>query len=391
MNRKVLHIITNTAVGGAEMMLYKLLKYDGGVFQHRVVSLRDVDAMGRRIKDLGIDVVGMGLGGARDFDIRLWLQLASRISGYEPDIIQTWMYHSDFVASLLGPLATNAPIVWNVRHSDLAGRGHSRRTRLIAKACASLSWRVPRRIVCNSHHAIQAHVKLGYREDRFQQIPNGFELQHFCANHCHRREVRHELQVSLSAPLVGMIGRYHPSKGHVDFLRAAAEIIKHCPDARFMMVGEQIDDGNSELVKWRRELGLDERVTMLGHRKDVERLLSSLDVLISPSYTESFPNILGEAMACEVPCIATSVGDCEEILGDAGMCRTPGDIEGIARRTVELLRSPPAEIGELRQRLRRRVLERYDIRNVVREYHNLWSDCIDNANNQQMTQLGRAA
>ena len=84
----------------------------------------------------------------------------------------------------------------------------------------------------------------------------------------------------------------------------------------------------------------EDRFHLLGKRDDIPILMAALDVFaLSSSWGEAFPNVLGEAMACGVPCVVTDVGDSAEIVGDTGRVVEPGDMEGLARHIIVLLSS----------------------------------------------------
>ena len=142
--------------------------------------------------------------------------------------------------------------------------------------------------------------------------------------------MRAELGLPEHAVLIGMMGRYHPMKDYANFLQAAALISNQYPDANFALIGQGIDDQNVELRRSIRELGLQRRTRLLGERHDIPRIAAALDVFSLSSYSESFPNVIGEAMACEVSCAVTHVGDAAWIVGDAGRVVPPRNPRALA-------------------------------------------------------------
>ncbi len=103
------------------------------------------------------------------------------------------------------------------------------------------------------------------------------------------------------------------------------------------------------------------------------RLMASLDVLASSSsYGEAFPNVLGEAMACGVPCVVTDVGDSAEIVGETGRVVQSGDMAGLARHIQDLLSLPIEERARLGQQARTRVAANYEIGYVTRLYEEFY-------------------
>ena len=108
--------------------------------------------------------------------------------------------------------------------------------------------------------------------------------------------------------------------------------------------------------------------------------MAALDVLASSSsYGEAFPNVLGEAMACGVPCAVTDVGDSAYIVGDTGRVVTSGDMRGLAAALEELLALPPSDKAALGERARARVATHFEINGVVQQYENFYEALLAHA------------
>jgi glycosyltransferase involved in cell wall biosynthesis len=174
--------------------------------------------------------------------------------------------------------------------------------------------------------------------------------------------------------LVGLIGRLHPHKDHRTFVRAAQFVAKRFPNAHFLGAGEEQTYSAIDLWSWVSEAGLRDRFHWLGVRRDVAAIDASLDVLVCSSTTEGFPNVVGEAMACGVPCVATDVGESAEVVGDTGRIVPKQDPQRLGEAIVELLRMSRAERIALGERARARVVERYDIHRIVARYRELWNE-----------------
>ena len=215
-------------------------------------------------------------------------------------------------------------------------------TRLIGWSSAGLSPWLPQRIVFVSQAARTLHAAAGFADQRAIVIPNGFDPTVFRPDADARRSVRHELQLADECPLVGLFGRFHPDKDHENFVRAAARIRAQLPETRFLLCGTNVDDGNAELVDRLEQADLRDVCRLLGPRDDMPRLTASLDVQLSSSATEAMPRVVGEAMACGVPCVVTDVGDSALLVGRTGRVVPPGDDQALAESCLELLRMPAA-------------------------------------------------
>ena len=374
---KVVHVITGLSTGGAEMALLKLLSHmDRAEFQPEIVSLTNVGVVGESIRALGIPVRSLGM--SRGVPNPLFvLRLARMLRDARPDLVQTWMYHADLVGGLAAKLTGNLPVVWNVRHSYLEPHHTKRTTFWTARACARLSGHVPQRIVCAAEVSRRAHEALGYDAKRMVVIPNGFDLSKLRPDPEARRAVREELDIPEDAPLVGLVARFHPDKDHRNFVRAAAILHAQRPGVRFLMCGEGITRENGELTRWVEDAGIGEYCYLLGRRDDVTRINAALDVATSSSGSEGFPNVVGEAMACGVPCVVTDVGDSAAIVGGTGMVVPRQDHRALAEGWAKLLEMGAEERRTLGEKARRRVEERYSLDSVVAAYTTLYRTVVE--------------
>jgi glycosyltransferase involved in cell wall biosynthesis len=207
-------------------------------------------------------------------------------------------------------------------------------------------------------------------------IPNGFETGLFKPDAASRAKFRNELGLAIETPLVGLIGRYDPQKNHFGFLGAAATVAQEFPDAHFVLCGPGVDVQNGELTSRVGDSGFKERIHLLGERPDMPSITAALDIACSSSLGEAFPNVIGEAMACGVPCVVTDVGDSAAIVGSTGKVVPPGDDLALARAVLGLLAMPDAERKALGLRARQRVIDNYSLDQVVRQYELLYESLV---------------
>jgi glycosyltransferase involved in cell wall biosynthesis len=367
----VLHVITNTAVGGAETMLLRLIRALDGGFSHEVASVMGIGPVGERIRDLGVKVHAIGIDRNAPNPVKLF-PLGRVIRASRPDVIQTWMYHADLLGGLAAKATSRARIVWGIHHTTL-DRTSRWTTRATVAACARLSHVVPDAIVCVSRAARELHVDAGYAPDKFVVIPNGFDLSEFRTDPGWRRALRGELGVAPEAVLIGMVGRVAPQKDQANFVRAAGVLARRAPEARFLLCGEGASWSNEALAREIREQGLAERFLLLGRRDDVQRVMNALDVMtLSSAFGEAFPLVIGEAMACRVPCVVTDVGDSAFLVGDTGRVVPPRDPEALARGLEDLLHLGPEGRARLGEAARQRIQTRFGLAKVASEYADVY-------------------
>lgn len=374
---KVLHIITGLNVGGAEAVLLKLrgpLRERG--FDDEVISLTDVGPLGEAIAQTGAAPRGLGLGPRSPFRTSTGLpRLMAWIRAAAPDVIQTWMYNADLIGGIAARASSRAPVVWNIRQTELV-KGSSATAGLSRRLCAALSRVIPEQIVCNSEAGRRLHVALGYAPERLLVIPNGFDLDAYAPDPAARREVRRELGLPDDAPVVGLVARFDPHKDLPTFIEAARHLHAARQDVRFVLCGHALDDTNRTLARWIASLGGGASFLLLGRRHDMPRLLRAFDLLALSSTSEGFPNVVGEAMASEVPCVVTDVGDAALIVGDTGRVVPPGDARALAHACAALLALPAEARGRLGRAARERVGARYGLAAMADQYARLYTQLL---------------
>lgn len=370
----LVYIITGLSTGGAETMLLKLLQnLDHNRFAPRVISFTTKGEIGAHIEFLGIPVHALGMKPGIPNPIK-FMWLVKLLYKLKPDVVHTWMYHADLMGSLAARLAGIKTVAWGVHHSNLSLHQNKRTTLMVMKTCARVSGWMPQRILSCSEQARSAHVAAGYCADKIVLIPNGFDLSRFRPNTGARDAVRVELGLAPDAPLVGLIARNDPQKNHPGFIEAAAQVHSVLPQVHFVLAGTGIDWNNNALAVLIGQAGLMECVHLLGRRNDIPRLMASFDLLVSSSYSEAFPNVLGEAMACGVPCVVTDVGDSAEIVGNTGSVVAPGDMAGLAQHLTELLRWPIDQRTQLGALARQRIRNHYEIGDIARRYESFYRE-----------------
>lgn len=343
-----------------------------------VVSLLDRGTVGPRLEAAGVSLLTLGMRRGVPGPAPLW-QLRRALHKLQPDLVQGWMYHGNVAANVGRVLGGRRyPVVWNVRHSMYDYRNEKWLTAVLIRLSARLSNRVDR-IIYNSRRSAGQHEALGYAPDRTLVIPNGFDLDRFGPSAEARAALRTKLGLEASTVIVGLVARYHPMKGHGDFLRAAAIVSRKRPGVRFVLAGRRVDRDNRELMALARETGL-ENEFFLGEVSDMAALTPALDIAcMSSAWGESFPNVIGEAMACAVPCVATDVGDSAYIVGETGKVVPAGDPEVFAGACLELIDAGDEGRGQLGTAARNRVLREFSLERIALQYDALYTELLEGA------------
>ena len=372
---RVLQVITSLGTGGAEMMLLKLLtQLHGSEFAFRVVCLKGLGSIGPRIQELGMPVLALGERGS----------LARRLSStvryvreFEPDVIHSWMYHANVAAHLIRVgIASGVPAIVSIRGALHAPSTEKPLLRAVRRIDARLS-RFATRVLYNSSAVARQHERLGYDESKTLVIPNGFDVTSFAPDPAAGARFRAMHGIDPDEPLVGVVARYHPVKGHAVFAEAAARVLETFPSCRFALAGRGCEWTNPPLARLLRELGLEGRTVLLGDLPDPRPLYNALTVLVSPSLSESFPNAVGEALACGVPCVVTDVGDCAALVGDAGTVVPPRDAIALAEGIIGMLRWPAQAWQNAGERGRERIVREYSLARIGELYGALYRSVVE--------------
>lgn len=366
---KVLHLIPSLGIGGAERALVNLVtRLDCNSFESVVVSMTEdmplasvLDAAGIAYRTLGMSRGRIALGATR--------RLRRVLQNERPAVLQTWLYHADLLGLVAASSLAGAPVLsWNVRCSNMDLQQYRPLTRWVLALLARFSSR-PAAVIVNSEAGRLYHARLGYRPREWVLIPNGFDTQRFVPDKLARSAVRSEFGIASDAPLFGMIGRRDPQKDHRAFLDAAVHVRARLPHARFVLVGKNVPTLAADVAG----RGLGDAVILSAQRDDMPRLMATLDInCLASAFGEGFPNVLGEAMSCGVPCVTTDVGDAANIVAGTGRVVPPRQPLALAAAMIELWeegRSARLVRGEA---ARARIVEHYSLNHVVARYAELY-------------------
>ena len=368
---KIVAIITGLANGGTETMLLKLLeKIDKSKFEFIIVSLTSKGYIGERIEKLGYKVYPISMGKFPS-PWKFW-KLVNLLQELQPNLVHTRLNHANLVGGIAARIANIEKVCWGVHQSNISFWHNKLFTILTIKVCALMSKRIPCSILTNSENARKVHIDIGFSNSNFYVIPNGFDLTRFKPNYRSKLSMLKEIHLPKNTILIGLIGRYDSQKNHQGFFDAAAEVSKKFDNVHFLLAGDRIDAHNVSLRKIIKNKSLEKKVHLLGFRRDIPKIMASLDVFVSSSVGEAFPNVLGEAMSSGTPCVATDVGDCAEIIGETGHVVNTEDMKTLSLRIVELLNLSFKQRKRLGYAARKRILEKFELNKIVSKYEDFY-------------------
>ena len=360
---RVLHVITDLGIGGAEKNLVRLALADRDG-QHFVCTLRGRGALSAELQMKGIQVVAIGLSKS---PLSWWriIFLHREIRRIRPDVVQTWMIHADVIGGIVARLAGAKKVFWGVRTGNYPLQITKFTTLLFVFAGSILSWVVPTKIISCSNYAVGTHKALGFQGSKFVVIPNGFPSVPLGL-----QSRRHFPSEAMGRTInLGCVARYHPQKDHRTLLGALVIVREIYPDVVLHLVGPGMTTENLALAALIREIGVGDGVRLLGKTNDVRSFFSKIDFHVLASRGgEAFPNVIAEAMANGVPCVSTDVGDARGIIGETGWVVPHSSPSELASAISRALQSSSSAYEARSSQAVNRIREVYPVERMVSSF-----------------------
>lgn len=334
---KVAFLIRDLNYGGAQRQLVTLVKgLNKQSFDVTVLCFYPGGPLEKDLKDNRIPLICLEKHERWDVFGFVW-RLFRHLKDIQPDVLHGYLGESNLVAIFVKPFFPSTRIIWGVRESNTDPKAYGWLGLLLWRLECFLS-RFADLIVVNSHAGKAYHLTHGFPSDKMVVIPNGLDTERFQPDSEARAKVRAEWEISENTILIGLVGRLDPMKDHPNFLRAAALMCEERQDVRFVCVGTGPKNYAGKLYELASELNISEQVIWAGARPDMRAVYNAIDIATSSSaYGEGFANVIGEAMACGVPCVVTDVGDSKFIVGDAGVVVAPSNSQALFTAWLEIL------------------------------------------------------
>jgi glycosyltransferase involved in cell wall biosynthesis len=199
-------------------------------------------------------------------------------------------------------------------------------------------------------------------------IPNGICTDRFKPDYSAGLKVRDEWGIDEETITIGLIGRLDPMKDHATFLRAVKIFNQEGCSVRFVCIGDGKEPYKSEIHSLCMTLGLNGSLVWTGARCDMPTVYSALDIVTSTSsFGEGFPNVIGEAMACGVPCVVTDVGDSALIVGETGIVVPPKDPLALADGWRSMLKRLNNKSYSIKEMARARIVSHYNSKIFIKK------------------------
>lgn len=362
--KTILHVIDTTGPGGAETIFIDLATRLPEDSYRSIVSIRGkgwvYEELGRR----GLEPVILDAKGS--FNWRYLLRLVGLIRREKVDLIQSHLLGSNVYCSLAG-LITRKPVVATFHGTvdiDNVEKLGSLKFGLInagASCVVAVSDSLRRDIA----------DKTSLRKNTTELIYNGIVTADY--RRPRSNALRQKFSWSEDEIIVGSLGNIRPAKGYDILLQAAALLEQGPRSYRFVIAGQCNTSLYDELLRLRRDLGLDDRVLFLGFIDDAADFLSSVDLFLSSSISEGLPLSAIQAMVAALPIVATRCGGYLELVTDRenGWLVDIGDPQAIASAIENL--SGDNELREvLGKQARKHAIETFDMSVMLDHYERIY-------------------
>ena len=378
---KITHIINSLKKGGAEGNLYRLCKFHKKKYKNKIditiITLIDNGFYEDELKKNGIKIFSLDINKKiKFFDFtKKILKLRKFIKKKNPDIIQSWMYHSNFI-TLFFPRIFYNKIFWNIRHSELNTKISKKMTILLSIICGLFSKAIPKKIIYCSEKSIEFHENVHfYSENKTVLINNGFSDKTYYLSKYLRSNFRKKNKIKRSDIILGFAGRYAKQKNITSLLLAFSKIMKNYKNVYLYMVGKDIIHQNKELTNYVFNLKIKNRVFFLNEQKNLLEFYNGIDMLVLSSYSESFPNVVAEAMLCSTPVLSSNAGCSKKIIKDCGFIMSNNNHESIIyslKKSIDVFNNKKKKWRSLKKNSRLQIKKNFSIEKMANTYFQKW-------------------
>lgn len=369
---KILFTVRSLNIGGTERQILSmsnmLIKYGHEVEIARIYPNGDLE----KNTDITLHDLSKNFF-RRAFDIRNLF-----ING-NYDVVYSFLPNMNLFSSLVAKTINKRKlpkIIWGIRSSSLDPNDYTKKVRFIYRLEKLFSGS-PDLIITNSDAALHEYVEKGFPRKKIFTIPNIINHNYFKNISSEKMSVYQEFEIPNNMKLIGVFARIHPMKDHMNLLRAVKLIneTKNIYKNKISLIcvgGVAVKEVKSHYYKNLLEFSnLNLNVKWISERQDIPRLMSACDLTVLPSDSgEGFPNSIAESMSCEIPIVATNIGDSKKIISSFGKIVPIKDPQSLSNSILEILEMDENTIKKTSSEGRKSIINRFSEKVI---YNNLMS------------------
>jgi len=361
----VFQLVEGFGLGGAEKKLLELVQcLDKSKFEVTVCGLGLVNGdLREEFMSSGVRVVELKRN--QKWDFGLIFRLAKLMKSLNTEVVMTTLFYADVLGPIAARLAgakrvysweTISSPEWLIPHKLWTYKlANAFRTKVISVSSATADFLINDRKISSEKVVI---------------VPYGVDLARFKPGR--NEKIRKEFGFDDKTPVVGMVGRLHPQKGHIYLIEAADAVLSKFPNTKFLIVG----DGKlrAELKSMVKSRKISDQFVFTGARSDIPEILNAIDIFVLPSLYEGLPNVILEAMAAAKPIVATPADGTKEAIvhGESGILVPLKDSAKLADEIIRLLEKPDI-CSKLAKNARKRVEQYFSLQDQIRKFEELYS------------------
>ncbi len=378
---KIVHIINSLKKGGAEGNLYRLCKFHKQKYKNNIkiiiISLISNGYYEKELKKLGIKILSLHFSQKKNFFVipKKIIKLRKLVKKQNPDVIQSWMYHSNFISAFL-PKKFYKKLYWNIRHAELNTQISKKITIFLSIICGLISKTVPKKIIYCSEKSVNFHEKFHfYSKNKTSLIYNGYNDEAYFPKSKLRLKFRKKNEINTSDIVIGFAGRYAKQKNIYSMLQAFSKISKTNNNLYLCMVGRDINYQNKDLSNYINNLKINKKIFFLEEQKSLIEFYNGIDFLILASHSESFPNVIAESMLCSTPVLSSDAGCAKKIISNFGFVMKNNDAQSILKnlkKTINILKLKKNKWKSLKKNSRLQIKKNFSIPNMANVYLKNW-------------------
>jgi glycosyltransferase involved in cell wall biosynthesis len=352
--------------GGAERQLVNLakgLKNKG----HKVTVglLYDQGVLKQELDEVGVAVLSFDKKSRWDV-VGFFRSMFVAVNQVQPQVVYAYGSVPNILTIILKLYHRKCKMVWGIRASYLDLSRYDRLAKWVYKAEIILS-RFADSIVINSQAGADYATKNGLYPHNVKVIYNGISTSRFQPDKQARDRLRKQWNIAEDVSLIGLVGRLDLMKDHPVFIQSIAAVIKKQTRLMAICIGDGDEHYRDQLKEQAMVLGVDQYIIWERGRTDIPDCMNAFDVFVSSSYGEGFPNVIGEAMACGIPCVVTDVGDSANVVSNCGKVVAPKNSRQLADAVLDMLLQLQMQRQELSNCCRNRIVNNFGYDRLIDE------------------------
>ncbi|MFB6226494.1 MAG: glycosyltransferase [Candidatus Paceibacteria bacterium] len=371
---KVCFLITGLNTGGAEMVIYRLLKEyktdkEKDSFDFTVISIVPPEDIGDKIKNLDIEV--KSLEAKSKLNPLIAWRLYTLLKEEKPDILHTFLFHANVLGRIIGKLAGVPKIISAIRNEYFGSKMREKLVKLTKSLCDYTT-------VVSQYTADKMAERGVIAEDSYKVITNGVNIKELKEEDKKEKvEIRKALNLDDKYPIIIGVGSLTEQKGFSYLIKAVKTLSEKYERIFLMILGSGPKE--TELNKLINELSLKDQVNLVGEKDNVKDYLQLADIFVLSSLWEGMPNVLLEAQAVGLPSVATQVSGVSEIIDDGknGTMVEPKRKEALVDGIEKTLDQTDKQKEQMRRTAKEKIKQEFSIESMTKKYINLYKKLMD--------------